>query len=100
MPYYLTESALQDKVIDGNVEAYHTFVRHAAIKAFKERNNVGEALNAIYKDLRERLAGSHWAMIFYPSGHAYQSSLNRSSSITLSFARGNAEYQLFIARIN
>ena len=100
MPINLTCDDLEDRVVDGNVKAYHDFARHAAIAAFREKVDLGSALNAVYRSLRESLPGSHWAMIFYPSGRAFQSSVNRTSSLTLSFFRGPVEYQLFIARLD
>ena len=100
MPINLTCEDLDDRVIDGNIKAYHDFARHAVIAAFREKADLGSALNSVYRSLRESLPGSHWAMIFYPSGRAFQSSVNRTSSLTLSFFRGPVEYQLFIARLD
>ena len=71
MPINLTCDCLTDKVIDGDVKGYHNFVRHTVIKEFREKPSIGEALNALYKALRENLPNSHWSMIFYPNGRAF-----------------------------
>lgn len=71
MPINLTSDDLEDRVVDGDVEAYHDFARHAAIGAFREKADLGSALNSVYRSLREALPGSHWAMIFYASGRAF-----------------------------
>ena len=100
MPINLSTDDLEDRVVDGDAKAYAEFARHAVVGAFREKADLGSALNYVYRSLREAVPGSHWAMIFYPSGRAFQSSVNRTSSLTLSFFRGPVEYQLFIARLD
>ena len=71
MPINITCDDLTDKVIDGNVKKYLNFARHAVIKSFREKDNLGAALNQLYKSLREAIPGSHWAMIFYPASRSF-----------------------------